>query len=109
MPNEISVLLHNGSNYDYHFIIKELAKEFEGQFKCLGENTQKCKTFFSIEKEIRLVLKDDNGDMYYIYFYNTNFIDSTRFLASSLSNLAEGIHKVKCKWRSWNERLLKKE
>ena len=23
VPNEISVLFHNGSNYDYHFIIKE--------------------------------------------------------------------------------------
>ena len=36
-PNEILVVLHNGSNYDYHFIIKELANEFEGQFECLGE------------------------------------------------------------------------
>ena len=37
MPNEISVVFHNGSNYDYRFIIKELANEFEGQFKCLGK------------------------------------------------------------------------
>ena len=37
VPNEILVVFHNGSNYDYHFIIKELANEFEGQFKCLGE------------------------------------------------------------------------
>ena len=29
-PKEISIVLHNGSEYDYHFIIKELAKEFEG-------------------------------------------------------------------------------
>ena len=26
------VVFHNGSNYDYHFIIKELANKFEGQF-----------------------------------------------------------------------------
>ena len=32
----IQVVFHNGSNYDYHFIIKELSKEFAGQFKCLG-------------------------------------------------------------------------
>ena len=31
---------HNGSNYDDHFIIKELSKEFEGDFNCLGENTE---------------------------------------------------------------------
>ena len=24
----------------YHFIIKELAKEFEGKFDCSGENTE---------------------------------------------------------------------
>ena len=32
---------HNGSNYDYHFIIKDLAKEFEEEFECLGENKEK--------------------------------------------------------------------
>ena len=31
--------------YGYHFIIKQLAKEFEGRFKCLGENTEKYITF----------------------------------------------------------------
>ena len=36
-PDEIPVVLHNGSNYDYHFIIKELAEEFKGHFECLGE------------------------------------------------------------------------
>ena len=44
-PKEISVLFHNGSTYDYHLIIKKLAKEFEGQFECLGENTEKFITF----------------------------------------------------------------
>ena len=29
IPKEIPILFHNGSTYDYHFIIKELAKEFE--------------------------------------------------------------------------------
>ena len=34
--NEISVVFHNGSNYDYHFITKELANESDGQFEWLG-------------------------------------------------------------------------
>ena len=38
VPNKIPVVFHNGANYDYHFIIKELANEFEGQFEYLGEN-----------------------------------------------------------------------
>ena len=28
-PKEIPIVFHNGSTYDYHFIIKQLAKEFE--------------------------------------------------------------------------------
>ena len=39
-PKEIPVVFDNGPTYDYHFIIKELAEEFEGQFECLGENTE---------------------------------------------------------------------
>ena len=30
IPKEITVVFHNGSAYHYHFIIKELAEEFEG-------------------------------------------------------------------------------
>ena len=53
VPKEIPVVFHNGSTYDYHFIIKELVKEFEGNFDCLGENTEKYITFsIPIKKKI---------------------------------------------------------
>ena len=32
-PKEIPVVFHNGSIYDYHFIIKELPKQFEDHFE----------------------------------------------------------------------------
>ena len=38
-PRKIPIAFHNGSNYDYHFIIKELAEEFKKQFTCLREET----------------------------------------------------------------------
>ena len=38
IPKEISVVAHNAT-YDHHFINKLLEKEFEGQFECLGENS----------------------------------------------------------------------
>ena len=41
LVEEIPVLFHNGSVYDYHFIIKYLAREFEGNLESLGENTEK--------------------------------------------------------------------
>ena len=37
------MVFHNGSNYDYHFIIKELAEEFNRERICLGENTKNTK------------------------------------------------------------------
>ena len=44
-PEEILFVFNNGSTYDYHFIINQLAKEFDGQLGCLGENTEKYITF----------------------------------------------------------------
>ena len=43
--NKTSIVVHNGPNYDYHFIIRELKNKFGGSFYCLGENTKKYKTF----------------------------------------------------------------
>ena len=45
VPKEIAIVFHNGSTYDYYFIIKKSAEEFEGKFECLGENTEKYITF----------------------------------------------------------------
>ena len=46
VQKEIPIISHNGSNYDYHFIINKLAKELKGQdFNCLGEKTEKYITF----------------------------------------------------------------
>ena len=41
VSNEISVVSHNGSNYDGHFIIKELATDFKRKFECLSKNRGK--------------------------------------------------------------------
>ena len=51
VPKEIPVVFHNGLTHDYHFIIKELVKEFEGNFECLGENTEKIHYIFSNTKK----------------------------------------------------------
>ena len=86
-------MFHNGSTYDYHFIIKELAKEFEGNFERLGENTEKYITF-----SVPIKKKINNKDLEITY--KIKFIDSYRFMSSSLSkfvdNLSEGIHNNKC-------------
>ena len=75
-------MFHNGSICDYHFIIKELAEEFEGEFECLGEKTEKYITFsVPIKKEI--AKKDKNGnDKITKIPYKIKFIDSYRFMST---------------------------
>ena len=76
VSNEIPVVFHNGSNYGYHFIIKELANGFEGKFECVGENMEKYKTFsVPIEKEITKIDKDGNESVVTIS-YKIKFINS---------------------------------
>ena len=57
-PDEIPIVFHNGSTYDYNFIIHKLAKEFDGQIEFLGENTEKNITFqFQLVKNLIMVKK----------------------------------------------------
>ena len=56
LPKKVPTVFHNGSSYDYHFIIKELVKELKKQFTCLGENTKKYINFtVPIEKLRELI------------------------------------------------------
>ena len=92
IPKKIPIVFHNGSTYDYHFIIKQLAKEFDSQFECLGENTEKYITFsVPIEKEL------DNSKT---STYKLKLIDSFRFMSTSLSKLVDNlseIYSIKCR------------
>ena len=100
ISKEIPVVFDNGSAYDYHLIIKELAEEFEGEFECLGESTEKYITFsMPIKKEITKKDKDGNGKTTKIS-YKIKFIDSYKFMSTSLSNLvnnlSNGVYNDKC-------------
>ena len=95
VPKETSIIFHNGSNYHHHSIKKKLPRE-----TCLGENTEKytiCSV--SIDKEVTRIDKNGKEIKKKTISYRLQFIDSARFMASSLSkianNLAEGIHKIK--------------
>ena len=64
--------------------MKELANKFKGQFECLGENTEKYKSFsVPVEEETRKVDKDGNEDITTVS-YKIKFIDSATFMASLL-------------------------
>ena len=59
-------------------------KKFEGNFECLGENTEKYITF-----SVPIKKKFENKDLEITY--KIKFIDSYRFMASSLSKLVDNL------------------
>ena len=86
IQKEIPVIFHNGSTYDYHFIIKKLAKEFKGNFDCLGENTEKYITF---SEPIKKDLDNDKA-----IIYKLKFIDSYRFMDRSLASFVDNLSEI---------------
>ena len=87
VPKSIPVVFHNGSNYDFHIIIKQLAHDFKGPFSCLGENTEKYITF-----SISIFKKTDANEK--PIAYQIKFIDSYRHMSQSLSNLVENLAEL---------------
>ena len=86
VPKENPIKIHNVSSYDYHFLIKELAEDFKGEFECFGENTETYITFsVPIKKE------HDNGKT---ITYKLKFIDSCRFMRSKLSDLVDNLSEI---------------
>ena len=89
VPQEIPIKIHNGSKYDYHLIIKELAEEFRGEdFECLGENME---TYISFSVPIK---KEHNNDSGETITYKIKFIDGCRFMPCKLSNLVDNLSEI---------------
>ena len=75
--------------------MKQFEIEFEGNFNCLGENTEKYITFWAP------IYKRNGNDETIIY--KLKFIDSFRFMSASLSNLVDNlpeIYKKECNDKS---------
>ena len=85
---EIPALFHNGTVYDYHFIIKYLSTEFKGNSECLGENTEK---YISFTVAFKKVINDKDIK------YRLRISDSCRFMQDSLSNLVDNLSELKIK------------
>ena len=81
-------MFHNGSVYDYHFIIKYLAREFKGNSECLGENTEK---YISFTVPFKKAINDKEIK------HRIRISDSCRFMHDSLSNLVDNPSELKIK------------
>ena len=92
VPKKIPIVFDNGSTYDYHFVIKQLAEDFQGQFECLRENTEKYISFsVPVKKE---VANDYNKKKKKTITYKLKFIDSYRFMQSKLSDLVDNLSEI---------------
>ena len=92
---DIPVVIHNGSNYDFHLIIKELANEFRSEIQCIPEDKEKYKTF-----SIPILYKELND---YEISYNLRFIYSYKFMIDSLENHINNLSELyvcDCKYKS---------
>ena len=50
-PKKVPIIFHNGSNYDYHFIIKKLAEKLKKQVNCLEEKHSKIHNLYSSNRK----------------------------------------------------------
>ena len=96
---DIPIIIHHAS-YDTHFIINQLAEEFKGELNCIGENMEKYITFSAPIKK-----KCDDGKT---ITYKLRFIDSFRFMPTSLSELVDNMsgnfNSIECKSCTENNR-----
>ena len=78
-------------------MLNQLAIEFKGELNCIGDNMEKYITFSApIKKEVI----NNNGDKKVIT-YKLKFIDSFRFMSTSLSELVDNtsgiFNSIECK------------
>ena len=92
IPNFTPVLFHNLSGYDSHLFIKNLGVT-EGNINCIPNNEEK---YISFSKDIVVgEYTNKNGKVVDVK-QQLRFVDSFKFMASSLDKLVENLNKNCC-------------
>ena len=108
-PKVLPVIFHNLQGYDAHLFIKQLAK-IDGELNCIPSTEEK---YISFSKHIKVgEYKDISGYVKPITF-EIRFIDSFKFMQSSLANLVSNLspddfHNIKHAFKSNAELLIRK-
>ncbi|KYN27900.1 hypothetical protein ALC57_02694 [Trachymyrmex cornetzi] len=97
----IPIVFHNLSGYDSHFIIKEIATAYEGSIELLPITKEK---YISFTKNVKDTAErsDSRNNI------KLRFIDSYKFLSSSLDKLASFLNKnelriLQCEFQNLSE------
>ena len=99
-PNFTPVVFHNLSGYDSHLFIKKFGFS-EGNIDCIPNNEEK---YISFSKKIEVgtypkKALDAAGDIFYEQkpkYHEIRFIDSFKFMATSLEKLVNNLPKDDC-------------
>ena len=99
-PDFTPVVFHNLSGYDSHLFIKNLGFS-EGNIDCIPNNEEK---YISFSKKINVgtypkMALDADGDIFYEQkpkYHIIRFIDSFKFMATSLEKLVNNLPKDDC-------------
>ena len=86
-PKFTPVIFHNLANYDSHLFIKNLGKS-DGVIKCIPNNEEK---YISFSKEIEVRSYTNKEGKHVRIKHEIRFIDSFKFMASSLDNLVNNL------------------
>ena len=90
-PKFAPVFFHNLSGYDSHLFVKNLRKS-EGDIDYILNNEEKYISF-SKEIQVRIYLDKDKNEK--PKMHEIRFLDSTKFMASSLDSLVKNLGKEK--------------
>ena len=74
IQKDIPIIIHN-TTYDTHFVLNQLAIEFEGKLNCIGDNVERYIIF-----SVAITKECENGKA---ITYKLKFIDSFRFMSTS--------------------------
>src|SRR5271165_4994152 len=93
-PKFFPVVFHNLSGYDSHLFIKKLRGNNREKINCIPNNEEK---YISFSRDV-IVDKFTNKEWKEVSVKRElRFIDSFRFMASSLDALSKNLHKDQCK------------
>ena len=84
--NFIPIFFHNLAGFDCHLFIRELS-ESDGNIECLAKNKE---DYISFTKKVKVdeYVKNDKKNPVY---FNLRFLDSFKFMASSLDSLSKNL------------------
>ena len=97
IPGHIPVIFHNLSGYDMHLFIRELSKHTSS----MGVITKNKEDYISFSIKVKVGMRIDKNGIEVPIEVDLRFIDSFRFMSSSLDSLVNSLSRGGHKFRGF--------